>query len=115
MNGIPLGVGTYTAAQLNTAYPTNFPLTWAPQLGATNITNMSGSITVLLQPAPTITQQPTPSSFVGYPGQTVQFTATAGGNIPLYLFWQFGTNTNSFQFLSDNAHIQWFRKRIRLR
>ncbi len=89
LNGIPLAVGTYTAAQLNAASPTNFPLTWAPQLGATNTTNMSGSITVLLLPAPTITQQPTPSSFVGYPGQTAQFTATAGGNIPLYLFWQF--------------------------
>jgi hypothetical protein len=89
VNGVPLAVGTYTFAQLNTAYPNNFPNTWTPQTGATSYTNGgSGSITVLVQPAPIIVQQPV--SLQVYPTQTAQFTVVAQGSLPLVYHWRKG-------------------------
>jgi hypothetical protein len=49
--GTALTAGTYSFAQLNAAYPSNFPATWTPQTGATNYTAGSGSITVGNAPA----------------------------------------------------------------
>jgi len=98
VNGTPLNPGTYTFAQLNTLYPANFPATWTPQTGATNFTTGSGSITVLIQPAPTITQQP--ASLTLYPNQTASFTVQAQGNPPLGYRWR-KNNAN----LSDNANL----------
>jgi len=49
--GTALAAGTYSFAQLNAAYPANFPATWTPQTGATNYTTGSGSITVGNVPA----------------------------------------------------------------
>ncbi|HET7625271.1 MAG TPA: immunoglobulin domain-containing protein [Verrucomicrobiae bacterium] len=46
VGGVELPGGTYTFAQLNSAYPTNFPATWTAQPGAPE-TAGSGSITVL--------------------------------------------------------------------
>jgi hypothetical protein len=97
VNGAPLAVGTYSFAQLNAAYPTNFPATWPLQNGSAT-TNGSGSITVLVQPAPTIVLQPVPLSV--YPGQSAQFTVAAQGNAPLSYYWRKGT-----AFLTDNANL----------
>ncbi|MGC3957801.1 MAG: autotransporter-associated beta strand repeat-containing protein [Verrucomicrobiota bacterium] len=47
VTGTSLTSGTYTWAQLNTAYPANFPATWTAQPGALLETAASGSITVL--------------------------------------------------------------------
>jgi autotransporter-associated beta strand protein len=47
VNGVQLNAGTYTYAQLATAYPTNFPATWVGPTGAESVTTASGSITVL--------------------------------------------------------------------
>lgn len=53
INGIGLNAGTYTFAQLNAAYPANFPTTWPVQLGSSTGTNTgAGSITVLTSSAP---------------------------------------------------------------
>ena len=46
VNGAPLAPGTYTFAQLNSAYPNNFPAAWTMQSGSTNSAG-SGSLTVL--------------------------------------------------------------------
>ncbi len=97
VNGAPLAPGTYTFADLNTAYPTNFPATWTAQNGAGGINTGSGSITVLVQPAPTVVQQPQSLSL--YPSQTASFLVSAAGNAPLAYQWRLG-NT----FLSDNAN-----------
>ena len=97
INGSPLAPGTYTFAQLNAAYPTNFPATWTAQIGAGGNNTGSGSLTVLVQPAPAILQQPQSLSL--YPGQTASFVVAAAGNAPLGYQWRLG-NT----FLSDNAN-----------
>jgi hypothetical protein len=60
INGIPLGSGTYTFAELNSAFPGTFPATWLPILGS-SVASGSGSITVttgaaLPSPALTITK-----------------------------------------------------------
>ena len=89
VNGVPLAVGTYTFAQLNLAYPTNFPNAWMPQIGAASYTNGgSGSITVLVQPVPQITTQPVSVSV--FPTQNAQFTVAAQGNPPLFYYWRKG-------------------------
>jgi len=97
VNGVPLNPGTYTFAQLNTAYPNNFPATWTLQNGSSANTG-SGSITVLVQPAPTIVQQP--QSLSVYPGQSALFSVQAQGNPPLGYRWRKGTT-----FLTDNANL----------
>jgi hypothetical protein len=45
INGTPLADGIYSFAALNSAYPTNFPATWTPQIGST-IGAGSGQIAV---------------------------------------------------------------------
>jgi hypothetical protein len=46
VNGVALAPGIYPVAQLNAAYPANFPLNWSPkQIGSTT-TNASGSLIV---------------------------------------------------------------------
>jgi hypothetical protein len=98
INGAPLNNGTYTFAQLNAAYPTRFPATWTPQNGATNFSTGSGSITVLITPAPTISQQPVSASL--YPSQTASFTVAANGTPPLFYKWR-KNNAN----LTDGGRI----------
>ncbi len=85
LNGAPLPVGTYTAAQLTAAYPNNFPASWTPQNGANTFSNASGTLTVLVTPAPTIIQQPVSVSV--YPRQSAQFTVAAQGTPPLGYQW----------------------------
>jgi hypothetical protein len=85
INAIPLQPGTYTFAQLNAAYPTNFPATWTMQTGS-SVSNASGSITVLVTPAPTIVQQPL--SLSKYPTETAQFSISAQGTLPLIYQWK---------------------------
>ena len=97
VNGVPLNPGTYTFAQLNATYPNNFPATWTLQNGS-SVNTGSGSITVLVQPAPTIVQQPQSLSL--YPNQTASFVVQAQGNPPLGYRWRKGTT-----FLSDNANL----------
>lgn len=97
VNGVPLNPGTYTFAQLNAAYPNNFPATWTMQNGS-SVNAGSGSITVLIQPAPTIIQQPQSLSL--YPGQTALFSVQAQGNPPLGYRWRKGT-----AFLTDNPNL----------
>ena len=98
VNGVPLAPGTYSFEALNTAYPTNFPATWTPQNGATGFSSGSGSITVLVQPAPTITQQPQSLSL--YPLQPASFSVTSQGNQPLGYLWFKGAT-----LLSDNGTL----------
>jgi hypothetical protein len=69
--GIPLTPGTYSFAQLNTTYPTNFPATWLMQMGS-GVSTGSGSITVLGDAAPPV---------------TIQFSLSAGN---LTLTWSQG-------------------------
>ncbi len=97
VNGVPLNPGTYTFAQLNAAYPTNFPATWTFQNGSA-VNAGSGSITVLVQPLPTIIQQPQSLSL--YPNQTASFAVQAQGNPPLGYRWRKGTT-----FLADNPNL----------
>jgi hypothetical protein len=53
INGTAISPGTYTFAQLNSAYPTNFPVSWPVQLGSATGTNTgTGSLTVLTGPPP---------------------------------------------------------------
>jgi hypothetical protein len=94
VNGVPLAVGTYSFATLNATYPGTFPNTWTPQTGALSYTNGgSGSITVLVQPAPQITQQPISISV--FPSQTAQFSVLAQGSLPLGYRWRTnGVNLN---------------------
>jgi autotransporter-associated beta strand protein len=47
ITGTSLNSGTYSWAQLNAAFPANFPATWTAQPGATAETTAAGSITVL--------------------------------------------------------------------
>jgi autotransporter-associated beta strand protein len=47
VNGTPLAAGPHTFAELNTAYPANFPATWTGQPGALADTSGAGSITVI--------------------------------------------------------------------
>lgn len=49
--GVALAPGTYSFAQLNAAYPANFPAAWPQQLGS-GFSTGSGSLTVLTGPAP---------------------------------------------------------------
>lgn len=88
IKGVPLNVGKHTFAELNAAYPASFPATWTPQAGATNYTTGSGSITVLVQPAPTIVQEPADLSL--YPTETAQFTVSVQGTPPLTYTWRKG-------------------------
>ena len=46
IDGTPLAVGTWTFAQLNSAYPTNFPASWTPIFNSP-FSTASGSITVV--------------------------------------------------------------------
>ncbi len=98
IGGVPLTAGTYTAGDLATAYPTYFPTSWKPQTGAETITNSSGSITVLVTPAPTIVQEPVSLSL--YPTGTAQFTVRAAGTPPLTYQWRKGGVT-----LTDAGNI----------
>ncbi|HEY3862974.1 MAG TPA: immunoglobulin domain-containing protein [Verrucomicrobiae bacterium] len=50
VNGTSLSPGTYSFAQLNSAYPSNFPASWPVQLGSSTGAG-SGSLTVLTGPA----------------------------------------------------------------
>ncbi len=47
VNGTALNAGTYSWAQLNAAYPANFPASWTGQPGAPSETTASGSVTVI--------------------------------------------------------------------
>ncbi len=51
VNGAALATGQYSFAQLNAAYPANFPSSWVAQPGAPT-TNASGSLIVGLPPVP---------------------------------------------------------------
>ena len=98
INGVPLTSGVYTFAQLNSAYPANFPATWTQQTGS-SVNTGSGQITVLVNPTPTMVTQP--QSVSVYPGQqAVTFTASAAGTQPLSYQWY----TNGTFALSDNAN-----------
>lgn len=98
VNGAPLNTGTYTFAQLNASYPNNFPATWMPKTGATNFTAGSGNLTVLVQPAPIIVQQP--GSVSVYPSQDVQFTVAAQGTPVLGYRWRKGS-----AFLTEGGNV----------
>jgi len=47
IGGVLLAPGQYSFAQLNAAYPANFPATWIGQTGVETQTSASGSITVI--------------------------------------------------------------------
>ena len=63
VNGAVVTPGTWSFAQMSTAFPTNFPATWPLQLGST-INTASGSIKVLAQNPPPIV----PLQFLSSPG-----------------------------------------------
>jgi alpha-N-arabinofuranosidase len=86
IGGTPLLAGTYTFAQLVTAFPAFFPTSWPLQKGS-SIATGSGSLTVLSEQPPVITAQPQPALAQLYPGGTVQFTAAATGG-QLACQWQ---------------------------
>jgi len=54
VGGVSLAPGQYSFAQLNAAYPANFPATWLAQPGAA-VTNASGSLIVGLPVIPVLT------------------------------------------------------------
>jgi len=70
VNGAPLAAGAYTFAQLNAAYPTHFPISWAAQLGSV-VTNGSGQIVVGLPLSPCLTG-------IGLSRTTLAIAATNG-------------------------------------
>jgi hypothetical protein len=73
VNGTQLSPGTYSFAQLNSAYPGNFPGTWPVQLGSVTGTNTgSGSLTILTGPASS-----------SLPATIGTVSLSAGGNITL--------------------------------
>jgi len=100
VNNTNVAPGTYTWAQLNAAFPANFPATWPVQLGSVTGTNTgAGSITVLGGP-PVWTQQPTPATLSLYPGQTATFSAAVNGVPPFGYQWY----TNGTVALRDDAN-----------
>jgi hypothetical protein len=103
VGGVALDPGTYTFAQLNAAYPANFPASWTLQSGST-IGIGTGSLTVLAEVAPVITTEPASQTL--YAGQTAQFTVAAAGNTPMYYKWQAGgTGLGVFTNLLDTGNI----------
>jgi hypothetical protein len=56
VNGTPLANGVYTFAQLNSAYPANFPATWIMQAGST-VNTGSGTLNVGVSAPPTVVIQ----------------------------------------------------------
>lgn len=88
VNGLALAAGTHSFAELNAAYPTNFPATWPAQNGAAAFTTGSGSLTVLVTPIPTIVQPP--ASLTLYPTETAQFTVAVAGTPPFNYQWRKG-------------------------
>ncbi len=102
LNGTNMAPGTYSFAQLNSSYPSNFPASWQVQVGSLTGTNTGvGSLTVLAVLPPTFTQQP--SSLSLYPGQTANFSATAP-NATSYRWW-FTNLSNVGTPLSDGGGI----------
>jgi hypothetical protein len=100
IGGVGLTQGTYSFAQLNSAYPANFPASWLLQTGST-VFNGSGSITVL-GGGPTIVNQPASQTL--YEQQSAQFTVLAAGLTPLSYQWWKGTN-NVYVKLADGGQI----------
>ncbi|HSU52424.1 MAG TPA: immunoglobulin domain-containing protein, partial [Candidatus Dormibacteraeota bacterium] len=98
IGGVPLAAGNYTFAQLNSSYPTNFPATWPVQNGGASPAVGSGSITVLVTPAPSIATQPV--SITNYAGQTASFICIPNGTPPLTLLWYKGATG-----LSDGGRL----------
>ena len=88
INGVSVAPGTYTFTAMNTSFPTNFPLVWAPKLGATNFTTASGSIIILSNASPLITTQP--RSITNRGQQTATFSVTAAGAAALRYQWMAG-------------------------
>ena len=82
IGGVTLTGGTRTFAQLNAAFPANFPAAWALQSGST-VTTGSGSLTVYATP-PAILQQPAPASQILFAGQSARFGVAATGQFLQY-------------------------------
>ena len=102
LNGTNMPPGTYSFAQLNTAYPSNFPAAWQAQVGSLADTNPGvGSLTVLATLPPVFTQQPISLSL--YPGQTANFSAFSP-NATSYQWW-FTNLSNVGAPLSDGGGI----------
>ncbi len=102
IGGYGLPAGTYTSAQLNSAYPSNFPTIWPVQVGSSTGTNTGvGYITVLSSLGPLITQQPT--NLTLNTGQNAQFTAIVS-NVLGYQWW-FSTNSSLGTALTDGGQI----------
>jgi hypothetical protein len=102
LNGTNVAPGTYSFAQLNSSYPSNFPATWQVQLGSSTGTNTGvGSLTVLAILPPVFTQQPASLSL--YPGQTANFSGFAP-NATSYHWW-FTNQSNVAISLSDGGGI----------
>jgi len=86
VNGTAVSPGTYTFAQLHSAFPANFPVTWPVQLGSSTGTNTgTGTITVLTGPA-----APLPA--------TIRAVSISGGNISIS--GTGGTPSGSYHVLS---------------
>ena len=82
INGTAMSPGTYSFAQLNSAYPANFPATWPVQLGSSTGTNAGvGSLTVLTGPQPPPPASIGNISFSGS-GPSLQLTLTGTGGKP---------------------------------
>lgn len=102
LNGTNMAPGTYSFAQLNALYPSNFPSSWQAQVGSLADTNPGiGSITVLATLPPVFTQQPVSLSL--YPGQTANFSAFSP-NATSYQWW-FTNLSNVGTPLSDGGGI----------
>jgi hypothetical protein len=61
-----------------------------------SITSAPVELIVEAASAPTVVQQPTPSSTNAYVGQSVTFAAAFTGSLPLTNQWQFSTNGTSY-------------------
>jgi hypothetical protein len=101
VNGASLYAGTYTAAQLNRAYPATFPATWNQLYGSPN-SAASGTLTVL-QPAATppalsFTSAPGSLTLIWSQGVLMQATNLAGP-------WVATTNTSPCFVAATNCQM----------
>ena len=87
VNGAPVPAGVYTAAQLASSYPANFPTSWTQQTGS-SVSTSSGSIHVLSSGPPFLTQDVTPQSLTLYQEQTAQFSVAVIGQSPITYQWR---------------------------
>jgi hypothetical protein len=109
VNGNVVNAGTYTFAQLNSAYPANFPATWQRQTNSA-VNTGSGQITVL---SPVVTSSTT-TLIVAHSGPNLSLTWTNGGTLQtatnLFGVWTVVLGASSpYTVVPTNRLAQFYR------